>query len=77
MEREWKLGEDLSVQDCIFDPITFEELITTIHCNIRKDEIGPYSICEQLGEIIKLRMTDAFDLLKINAEEIMRLAKGE
>lgn len=77
MEREWKLGEDLVVQDNILDGITFEELITTIHCNIRKDEIGPYSICEQLGEIIKLRITDAFELLKINAEDIIRLAKGE
>ena len=77
MEREWKLGEDLAVQDNILDGITFEELITTIHCNIRKDEIGPYSICEQLGEIIKLRITDAFELLKINAEDIIRLAKGE
>lgn len=77
MEREWKLGEDLIVQDNILDGITFEELITTIHCNIRKDEIGPYSICEQLGEIIKLRITDAFELLKINAEDIIRLAKGE
>ena len=77
MEREWKLGEDLVVQDNILDGITFEELITTIHCNIRKDEIGPYSICEQLGEIIKLRITDAFELLKINPEDIIRLAKGE
>ena len=76
MDRNWKLGDDLITSDNLMDGITFDELITTIHCNVPKDQIGPYTLCEQLGEIIKLRMADAFELLKINAVEIIELSGG-
>lgn len=35
IERKWKLGEDIHPNDCIFDPITFEEIITALHCGSR------------------------------------------
>ena len=45
-ERSWKLGEDLSTKDNLFDPITFDELILTVHCNCPK--ITPKAVCEEL-----------------------------
>lgn len=73
MERSWKLGEDLVTSDNLFDPITFDELILTVHCNCR--EITPKAVCEELQNIILMRLEDCTDLLEINAAEIIRLAK--
>lgn len=77
MDREWKIGEDLDVYDNIFDPITFEELITTLYCNVPKAKITPSTLCDTLREIILLRLEDCTDLLKINGTKIIELAKGE
>ena len=77
MDRNWKLGDDLVTSDNIMDAITFDELIMTLRCNVRKDEIGPYTLCKQLEEIIMARLEDAFDLLKINAIDIIELSGGK
>ena len=31
MEREWKLGEDLSTCDNLLDGVTFDDLILAVH----------------------------------------------
>ena len=77
MDRSWKLGEDLTEDDAIFGEITFKELILTTHCNVPKDKIDPITIADQLKIIFNCRIADCMDLLKINAAEIIRLAKGE
>ena len=35
MERNWKLGDNLRGEDNLLDPITFDELVLTLHCNAR------------------------------------------
>lgn len=72
-EREWKLGVDLDARDNLLDQITFDDLILTVHCNCEK--ITEETVCEELQSILEGRLTDCFDLLKINMAEIIRLAK--
>lgn len=34
-ERKWKLNEDMHQEDCILDPVTFQQVIDAVHCNER------------------------------------------
>ena len=73
MERNWTLGDDLTTDDNLFDPITFDELILTVHCNCR--EINPTTICKELESIILGRLEDCTEILGRNIAEVIRLAK--
>jgi len=35
VDRQWKLGEDLSTCDSLLDGLTFDDLILAVHCNCR------------------------------------------
>ena len=35
MERNWLLGDDLAACDNLLDGITFDDIITQVHCNCR------------------------------------------
>ena len=72
-ERKWKLGEDLSTTDNLLDPITFDELILTVHCNCEK--ITPDAVSSELANILAGRYEDMIELLGRNIHEIVRLAK--
>ena len=71
MEREWKLGVDLSTFDNILDGMTFDELIQTTHCNCRN--ITPEAIKKEFQTILRLRLEDAYDLLERNIDEIIAI----
>ncbi len=73
MERNWKLGDDLTTDDNLLDPITFDDLILTVHCNCRR--ITEDAVKRELAEFLKMRFEDMLELLKINIGEIVRLAK--
>lgn len=73
MEREWKLGVDLFKEDNLLDPITFNELILTVHCDCR--EITPKTVREELRRILKYRRQDMEELLRINMDIIIAEAK--
>lgn len=71
MERNWRLGDDLHPQDCILDPVTFDDLILAVHhCS----KITPQTVNDTLRDIIDQRLTDTVFLLKKNTDEIMRRA---
>lgn len=74
MEREWKLGTDLSAEDNLLDGITFKEIITTVRCNCR--EVTPEAIRKEVATIMEIRMQDMKYLLENNiqaiAEEIIK-----
>lgn len=74
MERNWKLGDDLIPADNLLDPITFDELITTVRCNCKR--IDAISVRRQLKEIYQMRLDDMTDLLRRNMDEIIRLASA-
>ena len=69
MEREWKLGVDLFKEDNMLDPITFEELILTVHHNCHI--ITPENVRKELKEILDSRKQDLMFLLEINMDLII------
>lgn len=72
-DRRWKLGEDLNENDNLLDGITFEELITTVHCNCRK--ITEKSVIAELDRILEIRHTDMEFLVRENMSAIIAAAK--
>jgi hypothetical protein len=72
MDREWKLGVDLSDFDNILDGVTFDEVIKTVHCNCKN--ITPQAVKEEFYRILKLKIADAYDLLKRNIDGIIARA---
>jgi len=73
MERNWKLGDDLSVKDNILDGITFDDLITAVQSNC--PAITPWNVERQMDEILEKRLADMRFLLRNNIMAITRLAK--
>ena len=75
MERQWKLGEDMHQTDNIFDPITFEQVITALHCNERV--IDEHTVLKVVREIMESRVQDFHYFVTNNMQEIIaEAAKG-
>ena len=74
-ERQWKLNEDMHKSDCIFDPITFEDIILALHCN--EKELDRKAILKVAKEILDSRLEDFYFLLVNNENEIIAEAKKE
>ena len=75
IEKQWKLNEDMHKSDCIFDPITFEDIILAAHCNERV--LDENAIKRVAREILENRMIDFEYLLENNIDEIIaEAAKG-
>ena len=74
-ERKWKLNEDMHQNDCILDPVTFEQVITALHCNERViDRLAVYKVAR---EILASRIQDFEYLIQNNINEIIaEAAKG-
>lgn len=72
-ERQWKLGEDMHESDTILDPITFENIITALHCNERV--ISENAVWGVVREIMDSRMEDFNYLIENNMQEIIAEAK--
>ena len=74
-ERQWKLNEDMHKNDCIFDPITFENIILALHCN--EKVLDRKAILRVAKEILDSRLEDFYFLLINNENEIIaEAAKG-
>ena len=72
MEREWKLGVDLSTKDGLLDGLTFDDLILAVHCNCRT--VTPAGVRKQLREILEGRIQDMNFLMENNMDAIMAAA---
>ena len=72
-ERKWKLGEDIHQDDCIFDPITFEQIITALRCGSRT--LDYKDVNRVAMDIFKSRWQDFMYLLERNTQEIIDEAK--
>lgn len=72
-EYKWKLGEDMHPNDCIFDPITFEQIITALHCG--EKVIDTKAVRRVAKEILDSRLEDFYFLLLNNDAEIIAEAK--
>ena len=74
-ERQWKLGEDMHQSDTILDPITFEQVITALHCN--EKTLDRKAILKVAKEMLDSRLEDFYFLLVNNQNEIIaEAAKG-
>jgi len=73
MFGEWKLGIDLITDDNLLDGISFNDLITAVHCNCRK--ISTASVVKELHSILDQRMQDMWFLLENNMDAIIKEAK--
>ena len=73
MEREWKLGVDLSTCDNLLDGVTFDDLILAVHCNCRA--ITSEAVRSELRTILVQRRQDMLYLLENNMERIMQEAR--
>lgn len=72
MDRKWELGDGLSVNDNLLDGLTFDDLITAVHCNCRT--ITPAGVRKQLQEILDSRLQDMNFLMEKNMAYIMAAA---
>ena len=72
-DRQWKLNEDMHQEDCILDPVTFQQVIDALHCNER--ELGRKAILKAAKEILDSRLEDFYFLLINNENEIIAEAK--
>ena len=75
MDKEWKLGKDLFLSDCILDPITFDEIVTALRCNCT--EINESSVRQTAREILQSKMEDYYYLLARNTKEIIAEVKKQ
>lgn len=72
IERKWRLGEDLATCDNLLDPITFDDLILALHCNVRKEAINEDAVRHELAEIYEERKADMMALVKKNMDLIIQ-----
>jgi hypothetical protein len=73
MERQWKLNEDMHKSDCVFDPITFEDIILAVHHNAQTPNAK--SVEEAVKDILEIRMQDFEYIVANNINEIIAEAK--
>ena len=71
-EREWRLGEDLATYDNLLDPITFDDLILALHCNVKKEDIDEDAVRSELTEIWEERKADMMALVEKNMDLIIK-----
>lgn len=76
-ERKWEIGEDLTTDDFLFDPITFGDVILAARCNNRKDAIDRDTMLNEFKAIVDMRTEDVSELFARNIDKMVALAKGE
>ncbi len=73
MEKKWRLGEDLAVEDNLLDGITFADIILTVHHNCR--EITPEAIRKEVLAFVEFRLDDMKCLMEKNLDVIAEEAR--
>lgn len=68
MERNWKLGDDLSTHDSLLDGLTLADLILALH----HTSVVNYNTAKQcLKEILESRLEDMWFIFENNIDEII------
>ena len=71
------MGYPIFSHDNILDGLTFDMLILEVHCNLPKDKINFSAIKKQLQEDIDMRIEDAFSMLELCKDNLVKACKGE
>lgn len=74
-ERKWKLGDDCCSEDAILGPVTFNDIITAVHCNCR--EKNKDAVIKTAREMLKMREEDFWFMVNNNIQEIIDDATPE
>lgn len=69
IEREWKLGEDVFVQDNALDGFTFEQLIIALHSGSRR--VDADEVRKVVKEIVEQNLEDMWFLIEKNMDKII------
>ena len=72
-DREWRLGEDLALDDALLDGVDFRELIDTLHANC--PVITAEDVHRELERILDIRLQDMRYLLANNIDAIIEIAR--
>ena len=72
MERQWKLGEDVSEHDNLLDGITFNQLIVSLHSG--SDRVTPAEVRKVVKDMLEIQLEDMWFLVDKNMDEIIKRA---
>lgn len=72
MERQWKLGEDVSEHDNLLDGITFNQLIVSLHSGSEK--VTPADVRKVVKDMLEIQLEDMWFLVDKNMDEIIKRA---
>ena len=68
MERNWKLGDDLSTHDSLLDGLTLADLILALH---HTSVVNPETAKQCLKEMLESRLEDMWFIFGNNVDEII------
>ena len=68
MERNWKLGDDLSTYDSLLDGLTLADLILALH---HTSVVTPETAKKCLQEMLESRLEDMWFIFENNVGEII------
>ena len=68
MERNWKLGDDLSTYDSLLDGLTLADLILALH---HTSVVTPENAKKCLQEMLESRLEDMWFIFENNVCEII------
>lgn len=63
--------------DDVLDGLDFETLIMEVHQNFHKEDITKESFLKQFKKDLEIRLQDAYFLIDICSENLVKAAKGE
>jgi len=61
----------------LIDPLTFDQLLLEISCNIPADKIDCFEVAKQFEIDLKNRVAEARDIFQSNLTNIVKQAKAE
>lgn len=68
MDRNWKLGDDLSTHDSLLDGLTLDDLILALH---HTSTVNPATAKKCLQEMLEGRLEDMWFIFENNVDEII------
>ncbi len=68
IERQWKLGDDLSTHDSLLDGLTLDDLILALH---HSSVVNRLTARQCLKEMLESRLEDMWFIFENNVDEII------
>ena len=72
IERQWKLGEDVSEHDGLLNGFTFNQLIVSLHSGSKV--VDPKEVRKVVRDMLQTDLEDMWFLVEKNMDEIIKRA---